>query len=138
MKGGNSLRKYSRQREAIRAYLKDRTDHPTAEQIFQGVREVQPEISRGTVYRNLNLLSGDGELLKLVCDDGVEHFDPTPQPHFHFYCTKCGAVLDVEEPAEGLFTQMPYELSCGRAEAYNVIFTGTCRNCIKAAVSGGA
>ena len=129
------MRKYSRQREAIRTYLKGRTDHPTAEQIYRGVRTELPGISRGTVYRNLNVLTADGELLRLVCADGVEHFDPNPRPHVHFHCTGCNAVLDAQSPA-GFTAELPFDLDCGRAESYTLIFSGLCRSCREKAGGG--
>ena len=54
------MRKYSRQREAICEYLGSRKDHPTADMVFQAVRQVYPKISLGTVYRNLTLLASEG------------------------------------------------------------------------------
>lgn len=58
------MMKYSRQREAIKAYLMERQDHPTAEMVYMSVRETNPKISLGTVYRNLSLLVSLGEIQK--------------------------------------------------------------------------
>ena len=59
--------KYSRQRESIKANLMSRHDHPTADALYASIREEFPNISLGTVYRNLNLLVETGEILKLTC-----------------------------------------------------------------------
>ena len=67
--------KYSRQRESIKACLMARHDHPTADAIYASIREEFPNISLGTVYRNLNLLVELGEIRKLRCGDGADHFD---------------------------------------------------------------
>lgn len=72
--------KYSRQREAVLVYLRSTKSHPTAEQVYQKIREEFPKISLGTVYRNLNLLADCGEILRLNCGDGVEHLMQRP-PH---------------------------------------------------------
>lgn len=91
--------KYSRQREAIKEFLMTRKDHPTAETVYFNVRKIYPNISLGTVYRNLTLLSEMGEIQKLHLKDGIDHFDADTSPHNHFLCTKCGAVLDIDYSA---------------------------------------
>lgn len=97
------MRKYSRQREVIKEFLKDRTDHPTADTIYTGVRQEIPNISLGTVYRNLMLLSEEGEIARLTVGDGTVHFDPNTTEHTHFVCTHCGCVQDLSIPnTEGL------------------------------------
>lgn len=88
--------KYSRQREAIKNFLMTRKDHPTAETVYMNVRETYPNISLGTVYRNLTLLSDLGEIKKLHLEDGIDHFDADTHPHNHFLCTQCGTVLDID------------------------------------------
>ena len=86
--------KYSRQRELIKDFLCTRKDHPTADVVYMNVRQQFPNISLGTVYRNLTLLSGTGEIQRLRLGDGVDHFDADTSPHNHFVCTKCGCVQD--------------------------------------------
>ena len=56
--------KYSRQRESIKEFLRSRTDHPTADTVYENLRQIYPNISLGTVYRNLSLLSDIGEIRK--------------------------------------------------------------------------
>ena len=77
--------KYSRQRESIKENLMHRRDHPTADMIYTDIRKIYPNISLGTVYRNLALLSDLGEIRKLTVDGGADRFDGNispPQP-FH-------------------------------------------------------
>ena len=76
--------KYSRQRESIKACLMGRKDHPTADALYTSIREQFPNISLGTVYRNLNLLVELGEIRKLSCGDGTDHFDYDTSPHYHY------------------------------------------------------
>ena len=87
--------KYSRQRESIKACLMARHDHPTADALYTSIREEYPNISLGTVYRNLNLLVELGEIQKLTCGDGADHFDADTTPHYHFVCRDCGQVYDL-------------------------------------------
>ena len=70
--------KRSYQREVILEYLKTRTDHPTADKVYAAVRETIPNISLGTVYRNLSQLSDNGMILRITCDTKEYHFDATP------------------------------------------------------------
>ena len=87
--------KYSRQREAIKTFLAGRYDHPTAETVYLGIKEEFPNISLGTVYRNLSLLSDIGEIQKLSTGIGPDRFDGNPALHYHFICKHCGSVLDL-------------------------------------------
>ncbi len=73
-----------------------RKDHPTADVVYENVRKIYPNISLGTVYRNLSLLSELGEIQKLSNFGGADHFDGCVTPHCHFMCKKCGQVLDLE------------------------------------------
>ena len=88
--------KYSRQREAIKASLMNRCDHPTADALYASIREEFPNISLGTVYRNLNLLVETGEIRKLSCGSGADHYDGDVSPHYHFVCRECGHVYDMD------------------------------------------
>lgn len=85
--------KYSRQRESIKAFLYGRHDHPTADAVYTGIREEFPNISLGTVYRNLNLLVELGEINKVTCGDGKDHFDADTSPHYHFICRNAALSL---------------------------------------------
>mgnify|MGYP000588663851 CR=1 FL=1 len=73
-----------------------RHDHPTADALYASIREEFPNISLGTVYRNLNLLVETGEILKLTCGNGPDHYDGNVAPHYHFVCRDCGQVYDME------------------------------------------
>lgn len=121
--------KYSRQRESIKKYLDGRTDHPTAEQIYQNVRIEYPNISLGTVYRNLSLLTDMGELLKISCGGLSEHFDPNTHPHYHFICTKCGNVHDIEMDNIDFINTLAGKSFSGQIEGHSTYFYGKCEKC---------
>lgn len=91
--------KHSRQRESIKNFLTSRYDHPTADTIYTNVRQEFPNISLGTVYRNLALLTDLGEIIKITTD-GPDRFDGHVEPHSHFICRKCHAVLDIKMKSE--------------------------------------
>ena len=102
--------KYSRQRESIKACLMSRKDHPTADALYTSIREQFPNISLGTVYRNLNLLVELGEIRKLSCGDGTDHFDYDTSPHYHYVCRQCGRVMDI--PMEATSWRQPPKNLC--------------------------
>ena len=87
--------KHSRQREAIYNYLILTREHPSAEVVYEFVRKEFPNISLGTVYRNLSFLVDNGQAVKVPCSDGTVHFDGNLMPHYHFECTKCGRIFDL-------------------------------------------
>lgn len=123
--------KYSRQRESIKACLMGRKDHPTADALYTAIREEYPNISLGTVYRNLNLLVELGEIQKLTCGDGADHFDADTSPHYHFICKSCGHVYDLSlKPIEQI-NQLAQEHTEGRIESHTILFYGTCCHCLK-------
>ena len=70
--------------------------HPTADEVYQSMKDEYPSISRATVYRNLNKMSDNGQALKVRVSSGADHFDDTLRPHYHVVCAKCGRVDDVE------------------------------------------
>lgn len=121
--------KYSRQRESIKEFLADRRDHPTADTVYMNIRKLYPNISLGTVYRNLSLLASLGEIRKVSCGDGVERFDPNIAPHYHFVCRECGCVQDIPmEPLEGLET-MASKGFAGAIDGHTALFYGVCNAC---------
>lgn len=123
--------KYSRQREAIKNFLMERTDHPTADMVYMGIREEYPNISLGTVYRNLSLLADMGEILKFSCEGRVDRFDGNVYPHYHFCCKSCGAVADLMMPEQTEINQIAAENFNGKIEGHQLIFYGQCRNCLE-------
>ncbi len=88
--------KFSKQREMILNQVKMFPVHPTADQVYTALKADNPNLSLGTVYRNLNLLSEMGELLKIRIADGSDRFDGRTDCHYHMVCDKCSRVFDVE------------------------------------------
>lgn len=121
--------KRSRQRDAIIAFLKTRKDHPTADTVYQEIRNIIPNISLGTVYRNLSQLSERGEILRLPCDGKVDHFDADIRPHYHFICNSCGCVKDITLPyVESLDFDANSEFE-GVITKHTLLFEGFCNEC---------
>ena len=123
--------KYSRQRESIKASLMNRKDHPTADAVYASIREEFPNISLGTVYRNLNLLVELGEVQKLTFGDGKDHFDADTSLHYHFVCRSCGAVIDLPMEPLSDIDQKAQACTAGQVEDHTVFFFGRCADCCK-------
>ena len=125
------MHKYSRQREAVKRFLSDRKDHPTAEQVYEALRLDIPDISLGTVYRNLAALTEAGEIRKVVCEnDEKSHFDPDTSPHLHFCCTRCHGLSDVSAVSvSGLIEQVGPQIP-GEVERIEMILYGICSDCL--------
>lgn len=127
--------KYSRQREVIKEFLKTRKDHPTADTVYMNVREQYPNISLGTVYRNLTLLADIGEIQRLRVGDGVDHFDADVSPHYHFVCTECGSVIDLEMDSIDNIVDIAAMNFDGKITGHVTYFYGYCGNCQKKTLS---
>lgn len=126
---GGDVLKRSRQREAILTFLKGRTDHPTADVIYQHLKEEIPGLSPGTVYRNLALLSAAGEIARVSVGDTAEHYDGNPAPHYHFFCSSCGALEDVHMPVLADLNILAGQFFPGNIAGHSVYFHGTCQHC---------
>ncbi|MBQ3116431.1 MAG: transcriptional repressor [Clostridia bacterium] len=92
--------RYSRQRALITHILKGRCDHPTADMIYESARELEPNISLGTVYRNLKLLADEGVIITLETEDKRLHYDGDVSRHSHFICNECGKIVDLFKPSK--------------------------------------
>ncbi len=122
--------KKSKQRDAIMAFLESCTDHPSADVIYTHMREIMPNISLGTVYRNLGLLCELGQIIKLPCDDKIDRYDARIAPHNHFVCDKCGSVIDLEMDPIDFIKDIASENFAGQISRYTVFFHGTCEKCL--------
>ncbi len=120
---------YSKQREVILNTLKENVVHPTAEYLYAKVKEKDPKISLATLYRNLNQLTENGIIKKI---DGLEtssHYDHNTHEHYHFICTKCRRVFDIDaEVAPGLIRRTE-EKTDFLIENHDIVFSGICKDC---------
>ena len=125
-------KKHFRKRDAILTCLRQTTIHPSAEWIYAQLKPEIPDLSIGTVYRNLALFKEKGMIISVGTVKGVERFDGNTEPHVHFVCTECGGVLDLGT------ISVPEELkrkaateSGGQVDTCQLSFTGICEECLK-------
>lgn len=122
--------KYSKQREAIRDFLAHSEEHPTADMVYMNLRESFPNISLGTVYRNLSLLSETGQILKLNMRDGADRFDGRITPHDHFVCEKCHCVEDIFPDDNEEIISAAQKKFDGKIRSHTTTFYGICKKCL--------
>ena len=120
---------YSRQREAIYRFLMTRHDHPTAEIIYQHVKQEYPRISLGTVYRNLSLLEETGQVQKVPSDDSRDHYDADVSSHPHFICSSCHQVLDLKMDDLSFLNTLANQGFDGEIHRNQLTFFGLCPQC---------
>lgn len=118
----------TRQLEVIWQAIKDQTSHPTADQIYEKVRDVIPNISLGTVYRNLQKLVSEGRLQVLTLDR-TQHFDPMPGRHGHFICEQCHRVYDVFLDAKKDIFSSSMPRRGFKVTSHQLSLYGTCNQC---------
>ena len=116
-------KRYSRQRELIYEALMHTDQHPTAEMIYQWLKPTNPNLSLGTVYRNLNLLVDEGAAVRMAFP--VERYDANVEPHAHFRCQVCGGVFDLDLPYDKELDHKALLASGHDIKAHELIFHGT-------------
>ncbi len=121
--------KYSRQRELIHHTVLQNAIHPTADMVYTMVRAKEPNISLGTVYRNLNLLSDQGLLKKISVPNASDHFDGRVDDHNHILCEKCGQVFDIDLGDMSILDEKINKESDFIITGYEVLLTGICPEC---------
>lgn len=122
--------KFSRQREAIKSFLCNTYEHPTADTVYLHVKKEFPNISLGTVYRNLNLLTDIGDAQKITMPDGCDRFDGHTHPHNHFTCNCCGSVIDIELQSSITDNDLQSVGFIGHIESSSTMYFGKCQACI--------
>lgn len=125
------MMKYSRQRAAILTFLNGRKDHPSAEVVYSHVKQDFPNISLGTVYRNLTQLADNGVITRLTFGGiGIDHFDADTSPHEHFVCTKCGCIQDLQVDDLSFIDEQVNKNFNGTITGHNIYFWGLCSECM--------
>jgi Fur family peroxide stress response transcriptional regulator len=119
--------KHSKKRDAILECVRSTATHPSAEWVYAQLKPQIPDLSLGTVYRNLAMFKEEGLIGTMGVVAGNERFERNTEPHTHFICNHCSAVIDVEglEPPMHLGST----IGCGIADACILTFTGTCSAC---------
>lgn len=121
----------TKQRKTILQVLRSTTSHPTADWIYEEVRKEIPNVSLGTVYRNLGILKDMGEILELDFGSTYSRYDGNPLNHYHFCCSECGRVYDIEMPLIKSVEVEASTTSGHNIQYHRLEFYGICVECQK-------
>jgi len=119
----------SQQRILIENIMRDNYDHPTADEVYEKAREQDSHISRGTVYRNLNLLAKRGDVRRLTMPDNPDHYDGRTDNHYHFLCRRCGRVFDTPISYNETYNDISKSMPGFETERHRLLFIGLCPDC---------
>lgn len=129
-----TAKRYSKKREAILEVIRGTRIHPTADWVYQQLKPKYPDLSLGTVYRNLAAFREEGTIASVGVVNGQERFDGITAPHCHFVCTVCGGVEDLHR------LTLPEEMERAACDAYGVrvercrlTLEGVCKDCLQKA-----
>ena len=124
--------KQFRKRNAILACLRQSKAHPSAEDVYHMLQQEHSDISLASVYRNIKLFKDEGLIISLGTVNGIERLDGRVDPHVHFACNVCGAVIDVPDVdvPESVPKAAEACLHCC-VDDTRLVLTGICENCLK-------
>ena len=117
-------RRCSKKRDAVRELIRSSKSHPTAQWVYEQLKPRFPDLSLGTVYRNIKVLLEEGELASAGVTSGEERFDGEPRPHPHAICKRCGLIKDLPE----IQTNFPL-IPDFSIDLRNTVFYGLCYRC---------
>lgn len=119
---------YSSQREAIYKELMSTKEHPSARTVYEKLKPIFPNISLGTVYRNISKFKDEGKIISVCVSNGEERLDADTSDHAHFICEKCNAVYDLDQDT---FSKLEKELSLNDfiVKRKSLVYYGICKHC---------
>ena len=119
--------KHFSNRDALLTCLMNSDTHPSAVMVHQMLQDTHPDISQATVYRNLALFKKQGRITSVATVNGVERFDANTEPHVHFICNGCDAVMDMHQiPVP---TELGADCAGCQVQSCQLTFSGLCSNC---------
>ena len=125
------MRRETKQREAILRVLMNTKSHPTADLIYDEVKKEIPNISKGTIYRNLKVLQESGQVSELNLNGTISRFEVKQDSHYHFRCEKCGLVSDIEMPVDRELDRHIEKITGLKISYHQLEFRGLCKDCQK-------
>lgn len=109
--------------------LRNGSSHPTADRIYEEVRKTIPNISKGTVYRNLKVLLEDGQIAELNLNGTVSRYEDKKDGHYHFRCEQCGRIFDLDEPVNHALDEKIAGQTGFTVTHHQLEFRGLCKDC---------
>jgi len=119
----------SRQRNRILELLRSTGSHPTADWLYERLKKEFPNLSLGTVYRNLSFLIEQGDVKKIHFGSTFDRFEANVHPHYHLICESCGKILDFEMPIYHDLNEQAKQLTNFKISHHKLEFFGLCQEC---------
>jgi len=118
------------QRQLVISAVRTLSNHPTAEEVYKEIIKEYPDISKGTVYRNLNSLVESGLLSKVSVPSSADRYDHVLIKHYHIECTRCKKFMNVNDLDyfQGLDDKIA-QLTGFKMENHDIVFEGICPEC---------
>jgi Fur family peroxide stress response transcriptional regulator len=123
------MSRMSKQRDTILRVIMNSKDHPRADWVYDQVRQEIPNISMGTIYRNLKSLTKSGEIRQLDIADGTGRFEGNTENHYHFRCEKCGRIFDLDEPVDQSISERVAKNTGFKVYRQRMELIGLCNTC---------
>ena len=117
------------QRKIVLETLMRMENHPTIEELHAEIQVKYPSISKTTIYRNLRILSQNGQVRQVSLPDGLERYEGQLNPHYHFQCSICTDIFDVDMPIItdiDAYVARKYGFDVG---GHDILFHGVCNKC---------
>lgn len=119
----------TKQKQLVNQIVQSSYNHLSAKQIYLEAKKGIPHISLGTVYRILNELAENHQIVRITTKSGVDHFDRLEEKkHQHFICNNCGKIIDI---FHSNCSYLEEELKNFRIEDIEITFTGLCNDCVR-------
>jgi len=131
MEERHTIKRTSQQRDLILRIVRSDKEHLTADQIYERARAEMPNISKGTVYRNLNLLKNQGKILEIFCGKEAARYDGDLRNHYHVRCVECGKIEDVPHIFPRTNQKEIEKLTGYRIYTHHLEFLGICPECLR-------
>ena len=130
-------KRHSKKREAILELIRSTKIHPGAQWVYDRLKPEFPDLSLGTVYRNISIFRQEGLLAFVGVVNGEERFDGTAESHPHVCCTACGVIADLDGTKfQETLTRLPIEIPGFSIDVRNTVFYGICAKCLETTAMG--
>ena len=128
-KSDKKINRQSKHRDRILELLRSTDSHPTADWVYEQLKKENPQLSLGTVYRNLTILAEMGLAKKIHFGSTYDRFEANTEPHYHLICELCGKILDFNMPIYHKLNSQANQLTGFTIHHHKLEFFGVCEDC---------
>lgn len=121
----------TKQKQIVIDALKKNKTHPTIQELYHQVHDIDKKVGQATVYRNISKLVDDGKIIKIPTRNGIDYYDADCNPHYHLICKECNKIYDIfDEDYYKLIKRVEDEYQI-KIESSLILFEGICDKCSK-------